>query len=129
MNDYTNKLPLEYRWLKAHNFNLLMPWYWVTEATRAQCLQKEYNVESNKEIIVFARRQDKDDIAGFEVVDSVIITRGLTVHLTWTNKLERAGYPVARATSSILKWINDVVFDDTKDWISEAELEDIQPKN
>lgn len=57
-------LPIEYRWLKAHNFNVLTPWCFI-EPDDSDGIRSEYQKETGQDIIPFARRQDQDDIAGF----------------------------------------------------------------
>lgn len=121
-------LPLEYRWIKAHKFQGLTPWYLV-EPLNSDGLRKEYQLETGRDIIPFARRQDNDDIAGFEVVDKQPTSKVLTVHLTWTGKLERKGYPVIKESKNIFSWISEVVIPATQDWMSEEELADLINKN
>ena len=118
------KLPIEYRWLKAHNFEGLTPWYFV-EGEISDGLANEYYLETGKEMIPFARRQDNDDIAGFEITEGVVTSKVLTVHLTWTSKLEQEGFPYTRISGDVFSWLIEVVFPETKEWITEAELERI----
>ncbi|WP_211093462.1 hypothetical protein, partial [Flammeovirga agarivorans] len=118
------KLPIEYRWLKAHSFEGLRPWYFV-DPSKSEGLRKEYQLETGKDIIPIARRQDNDEFAGFEIIDNEIQNKVLTVHLTWSSKLERANYPSITESKSIFKWLEQVVIPETIDWINEDELEDI----
>ena len=118
------KLPIEYRWLKAHNFEGLRPWYFI-DPFKSEGIRKEYQLETGNDIIPFARRQDNDDIAGFEIIDNKIQKKVLTVHLTWSSKLEREGYPSTRETINIFEWLEQVVIPETINWINEDELEDI----
>ncbi len=62
------KLPLEYRWLKAHDFRLLTPWYLI-EPEDSNGIRKEYQLETGKDIIPFAKSLDNDVITGFKVLD------------------------------------------------------------
>ena len=118
------KLPIEYRWLKAHNFEGLRPWYFI-DPFNSGGLRKEYQLETGKDIIPFARRQDNDDIAGFEIIDNEIQNKVITVHLTWSSKMEREGYPNLKDSIDIFKWLENIVIPETKDWINEEELNDI----
>lgn len=118
------KLPLEYRWLVAQHFDGYKPWYLIHQ-DGLDGLRKEYQMETGKDIYPFARRQDNDDIAGFEMVDGKPTSKVLTVHLTWSAKLEREGYPHTRISENMFDWISNIVFHDTQDWMSENELEDL----
>ena len=48
-------LPLEYRWLKAHNFDGFTPWYMIN-TNDSEGLRKEYQLETEKDMLPFARR-------------------------------------------------------------------------
>lgn len=120
------ELPLTYRWLKAHKFELLTPWHW--ENHRIAALQKEYNKETDQDIYPFASRQDNDDIAGFKIVNGEITETVLNVHLTWSSKRERTGYPSTEEFANILEWIKAKMLSETIDWITEDELTDLNAK-
>jgi hypothetical protein len=117
-------LPIEYRWLKAHNFNVLTPWYFI-EPADSTGIRKEYQKETGQDILPFARRQDKDDIAGFKIINGEIQRIVLTVHLTWTSRLESKGFPSTRESSDMIEWIKDIMFPDSQDWMTEDGLDDI----
>jgi len=118
------ELPIEYRWLKAHNFNVLTPWYFV-DPMNSEGIRREYQAETGLDIIPFARRQDNDDIAGFRVEKGVIKKNVLSVHLTWSSKLERNGYPITRESIDLIEWVQDIMIPESKEWMAEEELEDI----
>ena len=118
------KLPLEYRWLKAHNFEGFTPWY-IVEPEKSEGIRKEYQLETGNDIIPFARRQDNDDIAGFDVINGNPTSKVLTVHLTWSSKNESNGYPIIKTSENIFDWIKNVVIPATEDWMSEEDLEDL----
>jgi len=119
------KLPLEYRWLKAHNFKLFTPWYLI-DPMNSDDLRQGYKKETGKDILPFARRQDIDDLAGFEIIDSVVQSKVITVHLTWSGRQEREGWPRTRNSTDLLDWLNEVAIPDTRDWMTEEELEDLE---
>lgn len=121
-------LPLEYRWLIAHDFRGFTPWY-VIDPEDSQDLRKEYQLETGKDMIPFARRQDRDDIAGFEILDSKVQSKVLTVHLTWKGNLEIDGLPSTKEAKDVIEWIKETVFPATREWITEGELEDLLNEN
>jgi len=118
------KLPIQYRWLKAHNFKGFRPWSFV-DPLNSESLRKEYQLETGKDMIPFAVRQDNDDIAGFETIDNKIQNKVLTVHLTWSSKLEREGYPSIIESVNVFEWLQNVVIPETMEWIDEDELDDM----
>ncbi|QNF33296.1 hypothetical protein HUW51_11360 [Adhaeribacter swui] len=119
------KLPLEYRWLKAHDFKLFTPWCLI-DPMDSDGLRQEYKSETGKDILPFARRQDNDDLAGFEIIDSVVQSKVITVHLPWTGKREREGWPRTKNSTDLLNCLNEVAIPDTRDWMTEEELEDLE---
>lgn len=119
------KLPIEYRWLKAHNFNLLTPWYFV-EPDDSNGIRKEYQAETGYDIIPFARRQDNDDIAGFKIINGEIKNTVLTVHLTWSSKRENNSYPISRESSDMMEWIKTIMLPESQKWMTEEELEELE---
>lgn len=118
-------LPIEYRWLKAHNFNLLTPWYFVEPTDSSNGLRREYQIETGLDMIPFARRQDNDDIAGFKVVNGEVKKTVLSVHLTWTSRLEYEGFPRVKESADLFEWIKNTMLPDSQEWVDEDELKDI----
>lgn len=118
------ELPIEYRWLKAHNFNILTPWYFI-EPEDSTAIRTEYQKETGKDIIPFARRQDRDDIAGFKIIKGEMQSAVLTVHLTWTSRLESNGFPRTMESSDMIEWIKNIMLPDSQEWITEEDLNEI----
>jgi len=97
----------------------------LIDPSSSEALSKEYNLETGKYLLPFARRQDNDNIAGFEVIDNVVYKNVITVHLTWSSKPEKKGYPVLRESKDMFTWISEVVLPESKEWVNEEELSDI----
>lgn len=119
------ELPLEYRWLKAHGFEGLTPWYLI-DPQDSEEIRKEYQIETGKDIIPFARRQDNDDVAGFECVGSETTSAVITCHLTWASRLEVNGFPSIGESKDLFTWLSNVVIPATKEWMNEEELKEIE---
>lgn len=122
------ELPIEYRWLKAHNFNILTPWYLI-DPLHFEGIRSEFQIETGQDIIPFARRQDRDDIAGFKIINGEVQKIVLTVHLTWTSNPERNGYPATRESSDLIEWIKCIMFPDSQEWMGEDELIELLKNN
>ena len=98
------KLPIEYRWLDANGFKGFVPWYLVAE-TGQETLRAEYQKETGDDFLPFARRQDRDDVAGFKVIKGEVRSAVVQVHLTWIGKLERESKPPRFSATSKLAGI------------------------
>ena len=122
------KLPIEYRWLKAHKFVGLLPW-WFMDVPGQEGLILEYKKETGDDFYPFARRQDCDDVAGFKVVNGNIQSEVISVHLTWSGKKEVAGFPSIAEYKNIFSWLQEEVLVETEYWISEEDIEDLSQKN
>lgn len=61
----------------------------------------EYQRETGRDLMLFAERQDREDIAGFEVLDRRVSSEVLTVHLTWSGKKESGDFPVTITSENI----------------------------
>ncbi|MCP4154436.1 MAG: hypothetical protein GY757_42320 [bacterium] len=119
------KLPLVYRWLKANGFKGFAPWYLIEESDR-EGLRKEYQKETGKDVLPIARRQDCDDIAGFEIMDGQITQRVVSVHLSWIGKREKKGFPSEIIYNDMFEWLTKEIIPDTSEWMSEEELADLE---
>jgi hypothetical protein len=122
------KLPIEYRWLKAHKFQGLLPW-WFVENPGQEGLRKEYQKETGEDFYPFARRQDRDDVAGFKVVNGEILSTVVSVHLTWVGKREIEGFPARAEYKNIFSWLSEEVLSETAEWVTEEDLEDLESEN
>jgi hypothetical protein len=121
-------LPLELRWLLAHGLIRLTPWYFLESGDeRRGLLRAEYKKEvrggsqRERDVLPFAVRQDRDDVAGFVVEGGAVTTAIVTVHLTWAGRPEREGYPRIVRHCNIWEWMKSVI-DDTAEWCSEEDL-------
>lgn len=121
-------LPLEYRWLQAHEFKGFTPWFTINPRD-SEGIRKEYQLETQKDILPFARRQDNDDIAGFEILNGEIQSKIITAHLTWAGKFERDGFPIIVESEDVFSWLSEVVIPATKEWMSEEDLADLKSEN
>lgn len=121
------ELPLAYRWLRANGFERLVPWYLIDDEEISKALGAEYRKESGRDSCPFARRQDNDDIAGFEMRGGEILERVISVHLTWSGRREQPGFPVESAPpqDDVFAWLVNVVIPDTLAWMSEREVAEL----
>ncbi len=119
------KLPLEYRWLKANGFKGFVPWHLIKDIGQ-ESLRIEYQKETGKDFYPFAQRQDCDDVAGFKVVNGEIQSEVINVHLTWSGKHEKEGFPSQEEYKDMFDWLKHDVISDTLDWMSEEDLMELE---
>ncbi len=116
--------PLELRWVEANGFKGFVPWHLIDEnqarGLRAE-LQRETATDFHtvKDLLPFAARQDRDDVAGFVVEAGSVTDRVATVHLTWSGGPEVRGYPSIHVFDTFWEWLHSCI-DDTASWCDEG---------
>jgi hypothetical protein len=124
------KEPLALRWIRAQGLGRLVPWHFVDDEARVAGLRAEYRVEVSGgsqpegDILPFAVRQDRDDVAAFVVEAGVVTEAVVIVHLTWKQGPELPGWPSVQRFRDFWSWLK-VAIDDTAEWASEEELADV----
>ena len=119
--DFDFDVPVGYSWLIDRNLvgftpeSGLQPWYFVPEGQVIDLSRKWPSGPSGTRLVVFARRQDCDDLACFEVTDQRA-TRIVLVH-GWTE----AGYSILQKSDDFWEWLKSVV-DDIAEWVDLAPL-------
>lgn len=131
-----NKPPLSCRWLRGNGLKRMVPWHSCDDARRIDVLRKEYALEmdATSDILPFAERQDRDDIAGFLVVNGMVLDHVHTFHLTWAGKkdtywLRRGERPPPLNKTDLptfANWFATVMMADSIEWMSEEDLEAIK---
>ena len=129
------RFPLPYRWFLARNLTDFEPWYFTElgasslgEGQRtvgASNIERQFKLETQAtfDVYLFARRQDRDDFAFFVLDGTNILDRVVTIHLSFSQKMElKAPLVMADVTRSFASWISDVVVPDVADWMSEEDL-------
>ena len=118
------KLPLEFRWLLAHDFKGFTPWHLIDE-NLLNAYRAEFQKETGQDFYPFARRQDCDDFAGFRLENGEITSEVVVVHLTWSGRLEAPYNPITHIRKDAFEWLREDVLPETAMWVSEEDLEDI----
>ena len=127
------RLPLSYRWIRAHGIKSLTPWHLIDSNSEAEALRTEYQAEVAEsrasipsDLRMFARRQDCDDVAGFIVDDGQMTGAVVVVHLTWSGKPEPDGWPSLTRFADFESWMTQEVWPTSLEWMSEEELGDLK---
>lgn len=128
--------PLAYRWFLARSLIDWQPWYFIDsnesiqrppDFSRYASLAREFKLETQADfdVYLFARRQDCDDFAYFVVDEGVIQDQIVTMHLSFSGRLEMKA-PLTRADvkHDFTSWIRHIVVPDVQDWMSEADMYD-----
>lgn len=125
LHSFLVQIPLAYRWLKAHGFKGFIPWHLI-DMPGTPALRKEFQLETGDlDFYPFARRQDRDDVAGFEVIQGQIQEAVISVHLTWVGHKEREGFPSFSRYKDLFEWFQQEILPDTQEWMCEEELQEL----
>jgi hypothetical protein len=109
--------PVGYRWLIQRElvgydtFTQLQPWYFIRSN---QCFwaNEHWAGICDRKLFVFARRQDNDDLACFDVNDHGVATQ--VIHIQgWT----KAGFEVIQEFPDFWEWLKAVI-DDIAEWVA-----------
>jgi hypothetical protein len=109
-NKYQFEPPAAYRWLARHNTigdrpsTQLSPWYRLPDAETFSASERWPKGEE-RNLVVFARRQDNDDLACFSVAKEVVI--GIVVVHGWT----ASGCDVVAEYRTVWEWLKAVIDD------------------
>ncbi len=126
-----SKTPLPVRWLQAHGLKSLTPWHLLEGDQSSSGFRREYILEASegsvpeRDMLLFAHRQDCDDVAGFVVEDGKIRDDVIVAHLTYRGGPEVPGYPSVERFASFWEWLKSAI-DDTAEWCDEESLADVE---
>ena len=116
------KFPLAYRWLRANGVSELIPLCFSDgDSTADEVFSRE--TTSSRMVLAFARRQDRDECAGFEVVNHVATNR--VIQFVPTFEKRRNPHLVFREYDNLWLFLTRVVIPDTEEWATEEELEEL----
>jgi hypothetical protein len=112
------EVPKGYIWLLDRDLvdfqphSQLQPWYYLDNNSVFSATQKWPKTEySGGELIAFAKRQDCDDMACFDVwqndVKAIVVIHGWTAH----------GFEVIARYDDFWNWLKSVI-DDMAEWVS-----------
>lgn len=87
----------------------LQPWHYLDRETSFSVTDRWPTGPANSVLIAFAKRQDNDDLACFEIADNQVQAI-VTVH-GWAPD----GYSIAATYSTFWDWVKAVI-DDVRDW-------------
>lgn len=118
--DFNFRVPTGYRWLierglvgdRAHT--ALQPWHYLPREHVFDVVERWPDGPSTSRLVAFAKRQDSDELACFEVLDEVA-GRVVVVH-GWTTK----GYRLMRSYDNFWDWLKAVV-DDIQRWVERGD--------
>jgi hypothetical protein len=120
-NKYQFEPPSAYQWIVRHHTigdrpsTQLSPWYRLPDAEIFSASQR-WPKGDGRNLVVFARRQDNDDLACFSVTEDVVT--GIVVIHGWTG----SGYDVLAEYATVWDWLKAVIDDAAE--IAEASDED-----
>jgi hypothetical protein len=121
-------LPFAYRWLVGKRLLDFGPWRLITEQGQSDCFRQEYRVETSppnltpvKDMQPFAKCKSTDDVAGFVIDRGNLTSKVVLVHLTFSNRPERPGYPDSQVYDDLWEWLKACIVTEMQ---SSARLEE-----
>ncbi len=117
MNTKLENAPAPYRWVVERGlvgfdpFTALQPWYFLRDPDVFNATDKWPAGQSKAALLAFARRQDCDDIACFELGTSE--TDAVTMIQGWTS--QGNSYEIVARYPTFWDWMKSVI-DDISEW-------------
>ncbi len=125
--------PLGYRWLREHGLVGLRPWMFLDDADEAWRLRGEFVREVAspnrcpiRDLLPFAQRKDRDELAGFVVEGGKLTQEVALVHLSFKGRPERDRELLLKRFSDIWEFAKEALLEDARDWANEEALLRIQ---
>ena len=122
-------LPLAYRWLRANGLHRLLPWTFVDSGEEVQRLRGEFvrevaapNDTKVRDLLPFAQRKDRDEVAGFVVSGGRVTDEVALVALTWRGRPEKRGWPALQRFPDVWVFAREALLEDAKEWANEEGL-------
>jgi hypothetical protein len=123
-------LPLAYRWLRANGLQRLVPWTFIDDPLEVQRLRGEFVREVSapndtvvRDLLPFAQRKDRDEVAGFIVEGGRIHEEIALVALTWRGRPEKPGWPALQRFEDLWVFAREALIEDAREWANEEGLQ------
>ncbi|UTH75001.1 hypothetical protein [Chromobacterium sp. IIBBL 290-4] len=114
-------LPQPYLQMALNGANYFLAWRFVSSQDRSDKLRREFRLEAAlpnsiryKDIQPFAVSTYSDDIAGFLLDEQKVSKTVIVVHLTWSGKAEREGFPSVTVYEDFVAWLKECVCEDLR---------------
>lgn len=122
--------PNALRWFLSQQLEHFTPWHFINEPDQMAFAARAFEREdvSRGHVFVFAQRQDCDDFAGLEVIDSKIIDRVIYFHPVFgssTAESPRTWNIVCEVFDDVFDFVAKRVIPDMKDWASTEDASDL----
>ena len=125
--------PIGYRWLRAHGLVGLRPWMFVDSPAEAHELRGEFvcevappNLCPVRDLLPFAVRKDRDELAGFVVESGQLTQEVALVHLSLKGRPERNRELLLRRFADVWEFVREAMLEDARDWANEETLARIE---
>jgi hypothetical protein len=123
-------LPLAYRWLRANGLSRLVPWTFIDDPQEVQRLRGEFVREVTapndtvvRDLLPFAERKDRDEVAGFIVEGGRLKQEVALVALTWRGRAEKPGWPALQRFDDLWVFAREALIEDAREWANEEGLQ------
>ena len=121
--------PNALRWFLKQNLHSFTPWHLLQEPSELEFAARAFKKEdvSDGEVFVFAKRQDRDDFAGLEIVDGKISDKVLYFHPVFASSSPnpKTWNIVNAVFDDVFSFVSDQVIPDMKEWAQEEDASDL----
>lgn len=119
-------------WFLCQNLNKFTPWHFIQNPTEYEFAANAFRREDvNKgEVFVFARRQDRDDFAGLEILNGKVTDKVIYFHPVFASSFPnstaaRTWNIVCDVYEDVFEFLANRVVPDMKDWASDEIASDL----
>lgn len=121
------KWPNQLRWLLVQNLHSFTPWHFIREPNEFSFAEEAFKREDvgNRQVFVFASRQDNDDYAGLEIKDNKILEKVLYFHLGFQQSSSK--WNIVKAEhADVFDFLARKVVPDMRDWALTDDAYDLE---
>ena len=127
-----SRWPNPLRWFLSQNLSSFTPWHLIQEPSEYEFAAKAFSREDihKGQVFVFARRQDRDDFAGLEIVGGKITDKVIYFHPVFarapTNEAQGNDWNIVCGIfEDVFEFVAEQVVPDMKDWASEEDASEL----
>jgi hypothetical protein len=121
--------PNALRWFLKQDLHRFTPWHLLQDPADFEFAARAFDREdvSNGHVFVFARRQDRDDFAGIEVIDGKFTDKVLYFHPVFSTGASgsRTWNIVNSVYEDVFAFMSGQVIPDMKEWAEDEDAADL----
>ena len=119
------EIPNSYNWFSKLNLTQFIPWNFEKDINPNSSINERFKIEleQNREVLTFGRRQDMDTFVGFEIVTGKVTDKVIVFHLSFGSNVK--GWKIIESEhSDFFDFMQRRVLPEMKEWIPEDNVND-----